>query len=159
MASGGWVGWGINPTAQAMEGTQALIAFQSAQGAVVHTYAITGAMKGGAPVVPGNLSLDFTKTSAVITGGEATIFATLTLSQDSSWTMNHVWNQGSTVDLTTNAVGPHALSGDSLSSVSSLNLATNQAFSDVQLPHQKLKNVTIPHSQSHTLSTFRVISR
>ncbi|KAG0577119.1 hypothetical protein KC19_5G132200 [Ceratodon purpureus] len=140
MASGGWVGWGINPTAQAMIGTQALIAFQSTQGAVVHTYDITGAMKGGAPVVPGNISLDFTKTSAVINGGETTIFTTLNMKPNQSWTMNHVWNQGSTVDLTTNAVGPHAMSGDSLTSVSSINLATNQAFSNVELPHQKLKN-------------------
>ena len=152
VASGGWVGWGINPTAQAMVGTQVLIAFRSAEGgAVVRQYALTGAMKSGAAlVVPGNLSVDFTSTSAVISGGEATIFATLRLKPDQSWTMNHVWNQGTVVDLATDAVGPHAMSRDSLASVSAINLATNQAFSNVELPHQKLKNVSDPSSTSQS---------
>lgn len=145
--SGGWVGWGINPTAQAMVGTQALIAFQSAQGAVVHSYDIKGAMKGGAPMVPGNLSLDFTKTSAVITDADTTIFTTLNMKPGDSWIMNHVWNEGATVDLASNAVGPHAMAGDSVASVSAINLATNQAFSSVDLPHQKLKHVSKRQSQ------------
>lgn len=136
----GWVGWGINPTAAAMVGTQALIAFQSGQGAIVHSYAITGPIKGGAPCVPGNLSLDFTGTSVEISGTEITIFATLTKKSNGSWTMNHVWNEGSTVDLDTNAIGPHAMSGDSVASASIINLETNEASGDVELPHQKLKD-------------------
>lgn len=126
-----------------MVGTQALIAFQSPQGAVVHSYAITGAMKSGSAVfIPSNLTINFTKTSAEITGTEMTIFATLNMKRNESWTMNHVWNQGASVDLATNAVGPHAFAGDSVASVASVDLATNVAFSDVDLPHQNLKHVS-----------------
>jgi len=127
-----------------MEGTQALIAFPNAGIAVVHTYAITNAMKrGAAPMVPGNLTLNFTTASAEITAGTGTItlFVTLNMKPNESRTMNHVWNQGSYVNLATNGVGPHAMAGESVESVAAIDLATNVAVANVDLPHQKLKNV------------------
>ncbi|KAG0560887.1 hypothetical protein KC19_9G022100 [Ceratodon purpureus] len=139
----GWVAWGINPTAangQWMAGTQALVAYQTAAGAKVAGYPITGAMKGGAPAVPGTLSVNFTGTSTVITGTEMTIYTTLALKANDSFTMNNVWNVGPSVDQTSFAIASHSLSGDSLSSGSVIDLSSGQAFNNIELPNQKLKN-------------------
>lgn len=123
-----------------MVGTQALIAFQSTTGAVVYQYPVTGAVKGGQSLIPGDLTLNFTDTSAVVSGAEMTIFSTLNLKAGDSMSMQYVWGQGRTVDLTNNAVGPHSIpiSGDA--AVTNIDLLTAQA-STVELPNQKLKNV------------------
>lgn len=138
-SASGWVGWGINPAGAGMVGTQALIAFQSTTGAVVYQYPVTGAVKGGQSLIPGDLTLNFTDTSAVVSGAEMTIFSTLNLKAGDSISMQYVWGQGRTVDLTNNAVGPHSIpiSGDA--AVTNIDLLTAQA-STVELPNQKLKN-------------------
>jgi len=144
------VGWGINPTAAAMVGTQALIAYTVAGVATVKDYPITGAVKGGSPCIPGALSVNFTGTSTVISGTEMTIYTTL--QGVNSYTMNHVWNQGPSVDPSTFAVASHDLTGDSVSSVASITLSdvatspgspgSSGSITEVALPNQKLKNVS-----------------
>lgn len=129
-----------------MVGTQALIAYQTAGVATVKNYAITGAMKGGSPCIPGTLSLNFTGTSTIISGTEMTIYTTL--EGANSYTMNHVWNQGPSVDQSTFAVAAHEMTGDSVSSVASITLSTSASTSSggsvnsVALPNQKLKDVS-----------------
>ena len=142
-SSGGWVGWGINPTAAAMVGTQALIAFKSTEGPVVYTYNLSmGLMSPGFSLTPGQIILNFTNSSAEILGTQLTIYATLNLNANESLQMNHVWNRGSSVNLTSNSPGPHSFTGENIQSVLPINLSTG-ATSQVKLPHQKLKNVSV----------------
>lgn len=125
---------------QWLDGTQALVAYQTASGSKVDGYPITGAQKGGAPCVPGALSVNYTGTSILISGTVMTIYTTLVLKANDSLTINNVWNVGPSVDQSTLAISSHALSGDSLSSGSVIDLSSGQAFNNIQLPNQKLKN-------------------
>lgn len=139
----GWVGWGINPTAPTMVGTQALIAYMIAGVPTVNDYAITGAMKSGSPCIPGTLSVNFTDTTSEIVGTDITIYTTLLGA--TSLTLNHVWNRGASVDTTTLAVSPHEYSGESVESMAPVTLATGTSggsgtVASVELPNQKLKN-------------------
>jgi hypothetical protein len=127
-----------------MDGTQALVAYQTASGSKVDGYPITGAQKGGAPCVPGALSVNYTGTSTLISGTVMTIYTTLVLKANDSLTINNVWNVGPSVDQSTLAISSHALSGDSLSSGSVIDLSSGQAYNNIQLPNQKLKNVSLP---------------
>jgi hypothetical protein len=93
-ATAGWVGWGINPTATAMVGTQALIAFKLSNGSmIVDTYNLVAQ----APPSPSTISIAVSNKSAVFEStGQITIFATLTLPSNKT-VVNHVWQVGSAV--------------------------------------------------------------
>jgi hypothetical protein len=149
----GWVGWGINPVTLAMEGTQALIAFQGEYAPTLQTYNLTAATLQGVPLTPGRIELNFTGMSAEMTGADMTIFATLHLQPNQSLELNHVWNQGHSIDIGTLVPGAHAMTGGNLLSASSINMTTGIS-TIIELPHQKLKNV------GHTLALkqFLVIS-
>ncbi|KAH9565013.1 hypothetical protein CY35_04G055100 [Sphagnum magellanicum] len=136
----GWVGWGINPVTLAMEGTQALIAFQGEYAPTLQTYNLTAATLQGVPLTPGRIELNFTGMSAEMTGADMTIFATLHLRPNQSLELNHVWNQGHSIDIGTLVPGAHAMTGGNLLSASSINMTTGIS-TIIELPHQKLKNV------------------
>ncbi|XP_002964568.2 cytochrome b561 and DOMON domain-containing protein At4g12980 [Selaginella moellendorffii] len=95
----GWLGWGINPHSLEMSGTSALIAFQSSQGAQLHSYSVSRQVKDD------DISLSpqeqtevpFQNQSVTMEGTVVTIFATIPLTNSSSTTMNHVWNFGDQV--------------------------------------------------------------
>jgi hypothetical protein len=144
----GWVGWGINPVTLAMEGTQALIAFQGEYAPTLQTYNLTAATLQGVPLTPGRIELNFTGMSAEMTGADMTIFATLHLRPNQSLELNHVWNQGDSIDISTLVPGAHAMTGGNLLSASSINMATGIS-TIVELPHQKLKNVGHTFQCSH----------
>lgn len=138
-----------------MAGTQALIAYTVAGVATVKDYPITNAIKGGSPCIPGALTLNFTNSSTAISGTEMTIYTTLL--GVSSLTMNHVWNQGPSVDPTTFAVASHDLTGDSVQSVVPITLSSTPGSSpgiigSAELPNQKLKNVS--HSLNILIRTL-----
>ncbi|GLJ53610.1 hypothetical protein SUGI_1143640 [Cryptomeria japonica] len=95
-ASGGWVGWGINPQGLAMIGTQALIAFRLSNGStVVDTYNVVSKV---AVLNPSNISIPVTNKSAVYesSSGKITIFASLVLTSNQT-SVNQVWQVGSSV--------------------------------------------------------------
>lgn len=140
-SSTGWVGWGINPTGKNMDGTQSLIAFKNSTSATVLAYPITDANKGSTPLVPGSISVPFTNYSTVIVGTQMTIFTTLVVQKNQSLALNHVWNVGSSVDLTNNAPGPHSYATDNNLAFSTINMSTGTSQL-VELPHQKLKIVS-----------------
>ncbi|XP_057828975.2 auxin-induced in root cultures protein 12-like [Cryptomeria japonica] len=118
-ASGGWVGWGINPHGLQMIGTQALIAFRLGNGStVVDTYNVTSK---SAALNPSKISIPVTSKSAVYeaSSGKITIFASLVLDSNQT-SVNQVWQVGSSV---TN-FSPHVHSYDdaNLSSLGTLDL-------------------------------------
>jgi hypothetical protein len=154
----GWVGWGINPVTLAMEGTQALIAFQGEYAPTLQTYNLTAATLQGVPLTPGRIELNFTGMSAEMIGADMTIFATLHLRPNQSLELNHVWNQGQSIDISTLVPGAHAMTGGSLLSASSINMATGIS-TIIELTHQKLKNVGHTFQRSCILSHFRQFLR
>ncbi|KAK9089839.1 hypothetical protein Scep_028921 [Stephania cephalantha] len=90
-ASTGWIAWGINPTAEGMVGTQALIGFQRSNGQMTaYTTPITNYMPS---VQPGSLSFPVSNISAVIVKNEMIIFAVLG-PWNGSTAVNHTWQEG-----------------------------------------------------------------
>ncbi|GLJ53629.1 hypothetical protein SUGI_1143950 [Cryptomeria japonica] len=119
-ASGGWVGWGINPHGgPQMIGTQALIAFQVVDGStMVFTYDVTS--KSDA-LNFSKLSIPVTNKSAVYesSSGEITIFASWELDPNQT-NVNLVWQVGSSVD--DFSPGVHSFDEANLRSSGTLNL-------------------------------------
>lgn len=134
-ASAGWVGWGINPTATAMVGTQALIAFKHSNGStVVDTYNIVAQ----APPSPSNISITVSNKSAVFENtGQITIFATLTLTSNKT-AVNHVWQVGSAV----NGLVPqaHANNQANLASATTIDLKTGVSSGSAAVSQKTLKD-------------------
>ncbi|GLJ53625.1 hypothetical protein SUGI_1143880 [Cryptomeria japonica] len=118
-ASGGWVGWGINPQGLQMIGTQTLIAFRLANGTtVVDTYDVVS--KSNA-LNPSKISLNVTNKSAMYesSSGKITIFASLVLNS-SQTSVNLVWQVGSLVS--NFSPGVHSFAQTNLKSFGTLNL-------------------------------------
>ena len=138
--TGGWVAWGINPTGVYMPGTQALAAFSNSSGVVVKEYNVTQAvLNGQANLLPGPVSLNYTNTSAVLSGTTMTIFGTLALGAGKATSLNHVWNRGPSV--TSNSqLTAHPISN--IQGYSTIDMSSGIATA-LALPHQSLKNVSI----------------
>ncbi|GLJ53632.1 hypothetical protein SUGI_1144000 [Cryptomeria japonica] len=136
LASGGWVGWGINPQGSQMIGTQALIAFRLSNGStVVGTYDV----QSKSTVTPSPISLTVTSKSAVYesSSGKITIFASLVLSSTQT-SVNQVWQVGSTVS---NSVpGIHSLTPANLRTAGTLDLLSGATSASGSSAHQTLKN-------------------
>ncbi|EPS62641.1 hypothetical protein M569_12149, partial [Genlisea aurea] len=114
--SDGWVAWGLNPVAQGMVGTQALLAFKTSSGSfTVKTYNIT--TKAGITESP--ILYGVSNQSAQSSGGLTTIFATLGLPQPIA-SINHVWQVGPSV--VSGAPQQHATNGENLNSFGTLAL-------------------------------------
>ncbi|KAL1557526.1 cytochrome b561 and DOMON domain-containing protein-like protein [Salvia divinorum] len=91
----GWVSWALNPTATGMAGSQALVAFKQADGALgVKTYNITSY----APLKESEVWFDVEDSSVESSsGGAITLFATLVLPEKGRTVLNHVWQVGGSV--------------------------------------------------------------
>ncbi|KAF8646583.1 hypothetical protein HU200_065807 [Digitaria exilis] len=116
--SGGWVAWGLNPTKEGMDGTQALIAVPGSGGAYeVQTYSISGYSLGS----QGALSYQTSDLAAELgSDGRVRLFGTLKL-QNGTGEVNQVWQVG---PFSGGAIGVHATTGDNMNSKGKLNLLT-----------------------------------
>ncbi|KAF3327747.1 Auxin-induced in root cultures protein 12 [Carex littledalei] len=113
----GWVAWGINPTAESMIGTQALIAFRESNGSMaVKTYNISSYTS----VQESPISYETSDLSSVFgSDGNIVLFATLKIGK-SVEILNQVYQVGSSV--TNGAPDKHALKPANLASKAELAL-------------------------------------
>lgn len=117
--SGGWVAWGLNPSADGMIGTQALIAVPKGGGAYeVQPYPISGYSLGS----PGSLSYQTSNLAAELgNDGRLRIFGTLKL-PNGTGEVNQVWQVG---PFSGGSIGSHSTTNaDNLNSKGKLNLLT-----------------------------------
>ena len=142
VSSTGWVAWGINPSGITMPGTQALAAFRDGASVIVKKYDVSKAVRdNGKPLAPGPISVNYTTFSAEIVSTMVTIFGTLQLTPGQSLVLNHVWQQGPAVDLTTFTLSQHNLAPENFQSVLVIDMSTAAAQS-VDLPYIRLKRVS-----------------
>ncbi|XP_060181072.1 cytochrome b561 and DOMON domain-containing protein At3g25290 [Lycium barbarum] len=134
----GWIAWGINPNAQAMVGTQSLIAFKNAKGSViVNTYNLTSYKS----ITESKLLYNVLDSKAESSSdGVMTIFATLELPKNTK-TVNQVWQVGPAVKDGMPVV--HEFEADNLNSKTTLDLATSATSEG-----NKNNNVTASTSNS-----------
>jgi hypothetical protein len=113
----GWVAWGINPTAESMVGTQALIAFKESNGSMtVKTYNITSTKSvQESPILyeTSDLSSEFGSDSNIV------LFATLKIGK-SVESLNQVYQVGSSV--TKGVPDKHAFKQENMASTAVLTL-------------------------------------
>lgn len=116
VAAGGWVAWAINPTGKGMVGSQALAAFQGADGKmVVKTYNISSY----GPIKESKIAFETADLAAESANGMISIFGTLTVGAHVR-TVNQVWQSGASV---TNGVpDKHPMDGGHLNSTGILTL-------------------------------------
>lgn len=121
-SAGGWVAWGLNPRAQSMDGTQALVAVPSSGGGgayEVQTYSISGTSLGspGAP-----LAYPTSDLAAELGGdGRVRIFGTLKLPNGTGGAeVNQVWQVGPY----SGGIQIHEMKGDNMNAKGTLNLLT-----------------------------------
>ncbi|XP_074570539.1 cytochrome b561 and DOMON domain-containing protein At4g12980 [Curcuma longa] len=90
----GWVAWAINPTGGGMRGSQALIGFHQADGALaVKTYNISGY----GPISEGPIAFETSDLAAEMSGGAMRVFGKLVLPKGMTTTVEQVWQVGATV--------------------------------------------------------------
>ncbi|KAM1791511.1 hypothetical protein ACFX12_035472 [Malus domestica] len=121
--TGGWVAWAINPTAQKMLGSQALLAHPTTDGTpTVKTYNISSYSS----VIPGNLSFQVWDMSAEFSSGTYKIFATVEVPKNMT-SVNQVWQVGSGFNTTTGFPEMHEVAPGSanLQSYGTLDLVDN----------------------------------
>jgi hypothetical protein len=119
--SGGWVAWGLNPKAQTMDGTQALVAVPKANGGgyEVQTYSISGTTLDNPGPLP---NYQTSNLAAEVAGdGRVTIFGTLKLQNGTGAEVNQVWQVG---PYSSGAPQIHEMQSDNMNSKGSLNLLT-----------------------------------
>ncbi|CAN0927217.1 Cytochrome b561 and DOMON domain-containing protein At5g35735 [Linum grandiflorum] len=113
-----WVCWALNPSGGRMMGSQALIAFQQANGSMT---AYTTSVDSMSPTLaPGSLSFRVSNLMAEHSSGETTIFATLHLSS-SLLSTNQVWQEG---PLAGGNPSIHPTSGANVQSVGTIDFQT-----------------------------------
>ncbi|CAO2211568.1 unnamed protein product [Urochloa humidicola] len=119
--SGGWVAWGLNPTANGMSGTQALLAAPKSGGGGaygVQTYDINGFSLDA----PGKIAYDNSDLAAEVDGGgRVRMFGTLKLQNGTGAEVTQVWQVG---PVSGGAISIHAMGNDNKNSVGKLNLVT-----------------------------------
>ncbi|KAK4485010.1 hypothetical protein RD792_007618 [Penstemon davidsonii] len=116
-----WVAWAINPSAQGMVGSQALVAFQRSDGTMrAYTAPVTSYQT---QLPEGDLSFPVSDLTATYSRNEITIFATLRLDNVSS-TVNQVWQEG---PVSGGVPSVHPTTGPNVQSMGSLNLLSGQS--------------------------------
>ncbi|PIN20941.1 putative membrane protein [Handroanthus impetiginosus] len=122
----GWVSWAINPTSTGMVGSQALVAFRDAKGAMtVKTYNITAY----GPLTESKVWYNVQESSAEFSGGVIRLFATVVLPQQGKTTVNHVWQVGPSV--TAGIPAKHDFQPANLNAKGSLDLLRGQSTAAV----------------------------
>lgn len=122
IASTRWVAWAINPTAQGMVGSQALVAYQKSDGTMrVYTSPVTSYQT---QLQQGDLSFNVSDLSATYLNNEFTIFATLNLDKFNSTILNHLWQEG---PLSGDSPAMHDTSGVNTQSAGALRLVSAQS--------------------------------
>ncbi|OMP06657.1 hypothetical protein CCACVL1_01484 [Corchorus capsularis] len=125
-SSSTWIAWAINPYSKAMVGSQALVAFQRDDGTMAaYTCPITSY---ATQLEPGNLTFPVNGVSLVVKGNEMIIFATLTLPDNQTTTVNHLWQEGPL--LVGNVPGMHKLSGPNVGSMGTLDFLSGKIVLD-----------------------------
>jgi hypothetical protein len=159
-SAGGWVAWGLNPRAQSMDGTQALVAVPSSGGGgayEVQTYSISGTSLGA----PGPLSAYRTSGLAAEVGGDGRVrvFATLVLPNGTGAEVNHVWQVGPY----SGGIQIHDTKGDNMNAKGTLNLltgATAAASGGGSIIRKKNVSWSVPRPQTPpTLRLFALLTR
>ncbi|XP_073158683.1 cytochrome b561 and DOMON domain-containing protein At3g25290 [Henckelia pumila] len=116
----GWVAWALNPTAPAMIGSQALVAFKQPNGsAVVKTYNISAY----GPISESKISYEVLEKSTEYSNGVFTIFAKLVVPLAEE--VNQVWQVGASVK--DGVPQKHSFSVDNLASKGKLQLIRRSA--------------------------------
>lgn len=120
--SSSWIAWGINPTGKGMSGAQTLLAYRNSTSGFMRAY--TSSIKGYSTTLQeGPLSFRVTQLSAEYLNGEMTIFATIVLPSNTT-IVNHLWQDGPLME--GGGLGMHAMSGDHLKSMATLDLLSGQ---------------------------------
>ncbi|KAF5741383.1 cytochrome b and DOMON domain-containing protein [Tripterygium wilfordii] len=117
--STGWIAWAINPTATAMLGSQALVAFRYPNGSM--TAYPTPITSYNPSMQPGTLSFKVSKISATYANNEMIIFAEIG-PLNKRTTINHVWQAGSSV--LNNVPQIHPTSGANIQSMDTVDFLT-----------------------------------
>lgn len=112
---GGWISWGINPTATGMVGAQVIVAFKNNGVMAMKTLDL----KSYKVFIPGKLSFDVWDMKAEEAGGLMKIFATVKVPVDVT-AINHVWQVGPSV--TAGMIAPHDFNPSNLNSKGRLSL-------------------------------------
>ncbi|KAJ0017167.1 hypothetical protein Pint_09491 [Pistacia integerrima] len=123
MTASSWIAWAINPTATGMVGSQALVAYQQADGKMkAYTSPVT---QYKTSLEEGKLSFEVSDLTATFAKNEMTIFATLALGKGNT-TVNQVWQEG---PLSDNVPQMHSTSGGNVQSMGKLDLLSGTASS------------------------------
>ncbi|KAJ7961644.1 Cytochrome b561 and DOMON domain-containing protein [Quillaja saponaria] len=118
----GWVAWAINPTAEGMAGSQALVALKSGGSVVLKTFNISSYSS----IVESKLSFEVWDTRAEEKDGKITIFATVKVPEKAE-KVNQVWQVGPSV--TNGKPDKHEFKPPNLASKGSLKLVETSAGS------------------------------
>ncbi|KAL1198670.1 Cytochrome and DOMON domain-containing protein [Cardamine amara subsp. amara] len=120
--SSSWIAWGINPTSKGMKGAQTLLAYRNSTTGLMRAY--TSSINGYSTMLQeGPLSFRVTQLSAEYLNGDMTIFATIVLPSNTT-VVNHLWQDGPLKE--GDRLGMHAISGDHLKSMATLDLLSGQ---------------------------------
>ncbi|CAH2044725.1 unnamed protein product [Thlaspi arvense] len=120
--SSSWIAWGINPTGKGMLGAQTLLAYRNSTSGAMRAY--TSSIKGySTKLQEGPLSFRVTQLSAEYLNKEMTIFATIVLPSNTT-VVNHLWQDGPLKE--GDRLGMHAMGGDHLKSMATLDLLSGQ---------------------------------
>ncbi|VVB06221.1 unnamed protein product [Arabis nemorensis] len=122
LESSSWIAWAINPTKKGMLGAQALVAYRNSTSGSMRAY--TSSITSYSTMLQESpLSFRVSQVSAEYLNGEMTIFATLVLPLNTT-VVNHLWQDGPLKE--GNRLGMHAMSGDHLKSMATLDLLSGQ---------------------------------
>ncbi|CAL9245816.1 unnamed protein product, partial [Arabidopsis halleri] len=122
LESSSWIAWAINPTSKGMLGAQALVAYRNSTSGVMRAY--TSSINSYSPMLQESpLSFRVMQVSAEYFNGEMMIFATLVLPPNTTF-VNHLWQDGPLKG--GDRLEMHAMSGDHLKSMASLDLLSGQ---------------------------------
>ncbi|KAK7395471.1 hypothetical protein VNO78_16030 [Psophocarpus tetragonolobus] len=137
-APGGWVSWGINPTAAGMVGAQVLVAFKDSSSAAVTVKTLD--LKSYGTIVPGKLSFDVWDIKGEEVNGVMRIFATVKVAGMGD-SVKHVWQVGPSV--TAGRIDKHDFAPANLNSKGSLsfNVAAQGHVAGAVDPITKKKNI------------------
>ncbi|WCJ33005.1 Cytochrome b561 and DOMON domain-containing protein At5g35735 [Euphorbia peplus] len=113
-----WIVWSLNPTAQSMLGSQALVAFHNSAG--IPTAYTTQIDSYHPTMLNGNLSFGVSNIRAEYANNEMIIFATLQLDNTLIKT-NQVWQEG---PMSGTGFGMHHMSRDNLRCVGTIDFST-----------------------------------
>ncbi|RWW71944.1 hypothetical protein BHE74_00020266 [Ensete ventricosum] len=146
----GWIAWAINPTADGMIGSQALIAFHQPNGSMgVRTYNITGY----GPIAEGAIEFQTSDLAAEYSGGSMRIFGKVKLPAGTT-AVKQVWQVGSSV--ADGVPQQHATEQENLQSKGKLDLIKG-AVSVSETSSSRNKNYRFYWNIYHHLVGYTVI--